>query len=106
MQLKIKEKGWLFNLLVPKSFTLVGDTLYYPPGKLPSETVMLHELVHVQQMEEVGKLKFWFLYLFCFPILWNPWRKRWETEAYLKAQKYKQDKIDKRLNTRLYGWLK
>ncbi len=40
-----------------------------------------HELVHVSQQAEHG-LWFWLSYLVLLPIGWNPWRRRWEGEAY------------------------
>jgi hypothetical protein len=44
--------------------------------------IIEHELVHVRQMKEVGVVRYLFLYLLILPFGWNPWRLRWEAEAY------------------------
>lgn len=40
-----------------------------------------HELVHVRQQAE-HPIWFWVSYLLLLPLGWNPWRTRWEAEAY------------------------
>lgn len=50
--------------------------------KDPADALTLaHELVHVRQQSEVG-WKWWVAYLLLLPVGWNPWRTRWEAEAY------------------------
>ena len=58
-----------------------------------------HEKTHLEQQRQwavyglgVGLLVWFFLYLFCLPIWYNPWRRKWETEAY-KATGYSTDTI-------------
>ena len=63
-----------------------------------------HEKVHLQQQKKVGRIKLAFLYLFVLPILWNPWRYKWEYEAYMKAG-FSKKETEKRLRSSLYGWL-
>lgn len=43
------------------------------------------------------------LYLLCLPFGWNPWRRKWETEAY-RAEGMSQYEIDYRLERAPY-WL-
>jgi hypothetical protein len=54
-----------------------------------STATLKHEGVHWQQQRRwaiyglgVGLLAWWALYLLALPVGWNPWRRRWETEAY------------------------
>ncbi len=42
---------------------------------------LAHELVHVRQQAE-HPIWFWVSYLLLLPAGWNPWRMRWEAEAY------------------------
>ena len=81
---------------------------FYPwifiyPYLLPAQRVLIlrHEQVHLAQQRRwtlyglgIGLLMWHFLYLFCLPVGWNPWRRRWETEAYKKANGLKQEEID------------
>ena len=62
---------------------------------------MYHELVHWNQQRTwairglgVGLLVWYFLYLFVLPFLWNPFRRRWETEAFRKAEALTDQQID------------
>jgi hypothetical protein len=50
----------------------------------------IHEKKHLEQQKRwaiyglgVGLLVWYFLYLFCFPVGLNPWRYKWEAEAFL-----------------------
>jgi hypothetical protein len=106
--MKIKEKSWIWKLTGPfasKNFTTIGHTIYYPKGSPPNKFIVAHEEIHEKQWMAVGFLKFYFLYLFCLPVLWNPWRKKWETEAYKGAEKLTDEEIKKRLSSAMYGWL-
>lgn len=92
----LKEKGWLWRLSWPfahDNYTTVGHTIYFPKGKPPSPGIVAHEEVHEKQIERVGFVKFYVLYLLVLPLFWNPWRKKWEleagtSEAVLKTYKY------------------
>jgi hypothetical protein len=44
-------------------------------------STLAHELVHVRQQAE-HPVWFWVSYLLLLPVGWNPWRMRWEAEAY------------------------
>jgi hypothetical protein len=60
-----------------------------------------HEDVHYKQQQRwaiyglgIGLLVWFLLYELCLPFYWNPWRRRWETEAYSKGNGFDQDTID------------
>jgi hypothetical protein len=44
--------------------------------------IMAHETIHTLQYKREGVVRFLFLYAFVLPFIWNPWRARWEAEAY------------------------
>jgi hypothetical protein len=74
----------------------------------PSESIMVHERVHLAQQRRwaiyglgVGLLAWHLLYLLALPAGWNPWRKRWETEAY-RANGIGEDRIKAILRARPY----
>ena len=49
---------------------------------LTDQLTINHELVHVKQQRE-HRFWFWFSYVFFpLPFFWNPWRMKWEAEAY------------------------
>ena len=68
-----------------------GLTLY-PYIFLKSEDALNHEKIHYHQQEKWYK-KAWyfgiaawvFVYLLCLPVGWNPFRYKFEYEAYLKG---------------------
>jgi len=93
---------------LPKWFPMAGITL----GKhiflkdRQDKLTLEHELIHVKQQKEHG-LWFWVTYLlFPLPFLWNPWRMRYEAEAYAVQVKAgcKLDEIAKMLAGPMYGW--
>ena len=52
--------------------------------------LLKHEGVHQKQQKPwaiyglgVGLLAWFFLYELVLPVGWNPWRRKWETEAYI-----------------------
>jgi hypothetical protein len=97
--MKIKKKNWLWNLTWPfanDNHTTVGHTIYYPKGFPPNKGIIHHEEIHERQWMKEGFVKFYFLYLFCLPILWNPWRYKWEREAGTRIEELRSYK---------YGWL-
>lgn len=107
--MNFREKAWYWHLTLGfagDNYTTLGETLYYPKGQFPSQEVIAHEMFHVKQQQEVGIIKYLFLYLFCFPFLWNPWRYKWEYEAYKLGSKWPESMIKKELSSSDYGWLK
>jgi hypothetical protein len=65
-----------------------------------------HEMKHFEQQGRwfkyglgVGLLVWHLLYLFALPVLWNPFRRKWEREAYA-AEGINEEEADKRLR----GW--
>lgn len=104
----MKEKSLLWLLTWPFGWgnnTLLYDTIYFPKGYKPSLSVIRHEEIHAEQWRETGFFLFPFVYLFCLPFLFNPWRKKWETEAYSHGQGYSEEKIKTILSSARYGWL-
>lgn len=104
----IKEKSWIWKLTFPfahKSFTVIGNTIYCPKGSTPSEGIIKHEEIHIKQRKAVGSFKFYFLYLFALPLFFNPFRKKWEIEAYTKGQGFTEEHARKMLRRAMYGWL-
>jgi hypothetical protein len=104
-----KPKSWLWRLTFPfahGNYTTIGSTIYYPK-KLGKATgfVLEHEKYHIRQQAEVGTVKFVLLYLFCLPVLFNPWRKKWETEAYILGSMWTQTQTRKVLRSAAYGWI-
>jgi len=100
-------KPWWW-IISRRAYTTVGHTIYFPKGRSlhPASAIYDHEIIHVNQQEEVGLVKYIFLYLFCLPLFYNPWRWKWEYEAYLYGSKWKHEDIVKKLNSELYGWLR
>jgi hypothetical protein len=54
-----------------------------------TQAVLIHESIHYAQQRRwfvygvgLGLLVRWMLYLVALPVWINPWRRRWETEAY------------------------
>lgn len=104
----IKFKSWLWWLTWPfahKNFTLVGTTLYIPKGAKLTNAILDHEAIHAAQIREVGFFKFYFLYLFACPFFWNPWRYKWELEAYFVGSRISLKGAQKLLRSYRYGWL-
>lgn len=109
MDYKLKEKSWVWKLTFPfahSNFTALNGVIYHPKGELPSESMIKHESIHLRQQKEVGVIKYLFLYLFCLPFFINPWRTKWEIEAYREAQGLSDDEIYEILSSKMYGWLK
>ena len=71
--------NWLLFWAV--AFTL-GQRVFIRVAYKDDPVVLSHEQIHVLQYAREGLFKFLFLYLFALPLLWNPWRARWEAEAY------------------------
>lgn len=66
--------------------------------------IIRHERIHLQQQKEQGSIKFLFLYIFALPLFYNPWRYKWEWEAYTKSGTSKE-KAKEYLQSWHYGFL-
>ncbi len=112
MSVKIKQKSWLWWLTFfanPNMTTTINPYIFvsknfYNHSKIYQDSTIKHEMVHIKQQQENGLLKFLFLYCFCLLILWNPWRYKWEYEAY-KKEGYSDKRIKDVLGKWCYGWL-
>lgn len=107
--MKLKIKSWVWYLTFPfahNNYTTIKDTIYYPKGFPPSDSVIRHEVIHSCQQAKVGAFKFIFLYLFALPFFYNPWRYKWEYEAFTKGSGYSDEETKKILGSYMYGWLK
>lgn len=110
--MKEKEKGRMWKLTGPfasDNYTTLWDTIYYPKGLPPSEVIVRHEEIHSRQQHEWGRLALplWvFCYLFVLPVLWNPFRKKWEMEAYIKGSGIDEQMAREILSGKAYGWLR
>ena len=109
----LKEKKWYWWLTIfanPNVTTTLSPHIYISKGfsslsKASQDRILKHEKIHMKQQEEVGKTKFLFLYCFCFPLFYNPWRYKWEYEAYIQSGTSK-GKANEYLGSWYYGWLK
>lgn len=105
---KIKQKGWIWKLTYPfahSNYTVIGSTIFCPNDKLPPAYILKHEKIHVLQRQKYGAFLFYFLYLFALPFVWNPFRYKWEMEAYIKGSKLNEKEAKKLLQSPMYGWL-
>ena len=70
-----------------------------------SELTLAHELVHVRQQAE-HPIWFWVSYVFLMPIGWNPWRARWEAEAYAVQARagHPVESLARVIAGPMYGW--
>ena len=98
--------------LLGASAITIWPVILIAPGLDPNlrQMVLTHERVHLVQQRRwavyglgVGLLAWFFLYLFCLPVAWNPWRRKWETEAY-RADGYSDAWIKRTLRLAPY-WL-
>lgn len=108
MNYKLKIKSWLWYFTFPfahANYTTIGETIYHPKNKIPSQSIIDHEVIHIKQQKEVGIVKYLFLYLFCFPFVYNPCRYKWEFEAYKNGSKLPESLIKRKLSSYQYGWL-
>lgn len=85
--------------------------IFIDPGLTPTfkTGTLAHESVHLAQQRRwaiyglgIGLLAWHFLYLLCLPVWKNPWRRKWETEAYMQGQKLDKEQIDGILKRRPY----
>ena len=109
---KIKKKSFWWNLTIfanQKNNTTVGSTIYVESDwdqldEWTQNSIIKHEKTHVAQQKAFGFFRFIFLYLFCLPFLYNPFRYKWEYEAY-KNQGLVDQEIQSILKSWQYGWL-
>jgi hypothetical protein len=108
----IKEKSfwWWFTLFAnPNVTTTISPHIYVSTqfkdlSKSNQNLVIKHEEIHLKQQEEKGIFCYLFLYIFCLPLFWNPWRYKWEMEAYTKSGTSKKQ-AKEYLSSSVYGWL-
>jgi hypothetical protein len=108
----IKEKSWIwwFTLFAnPSVTTTISPHIYVAKGfysfsKNVQNQLIKHEEVHLKQQQEKGVLLYLFLYIFCFPLFWNPYRYKWEMQAY-EEDGTSSNKAKEYLSSGVYGWL-
>ena len=108
----IKTKSWLwwFTLFAnPHVTTTLYPHIYvckdfYSLSQETQKRIIKHETIHLQQQKQHGLIKFLFLYIFVFPLFYNPWRYKWEWEAYTKSGTSKE-KTKEYLSSWNYGFL-
>ena len=92
-------------------FGVMGLTIFpFVFIKPKADWCLVHERVHYEQQRRwalyglgVGLLVWFALYLFALPAYFNPWRRKWETEAY-EAEGYGPAAIRRLLRREPY-WL-
>lgn len=74
--------------------------IFIDPDTKNKELVLTHELIHYFQQKRwaiyglgMGLLIWFILYLLVLPVGWNPFRRKWETEAF-KAEHFSLDFIN------------
>ena len=74
---------WGMNLALNNTIHLTSKAWdrYLNNDKRP-DGLIFHEYRHLIQQKKTGFVLFLFLYLLCLPILWSPFRRKWELEAY------------------------
>lgn len=107
--------GMCFTLGRTIHLTKASHAAYIARGCQP-DGLLFHEYRHFEQQRDVGLVKFLLLYLLCLPILWSPWRKRWELEAYRVSIIFRlgnslglspgyQQYLAETLSSWRYGWM-
>jgi len=108
--MKVKRKSWIWWLTFPfahNNWTTIWNTIYGPREDCPYETIR-HEEVHSAQQHRWGwaLLPVWiFCYVFLLPLFWNPFRYKWEYEAFVEGSWYSDEQTRKILRSYRYGWL-
>lgn len=76
--------------------------IFIDPDCFTYEITLKHEKIHYNQQKKwaiyglgVGLLAWFLLYLLVLPVGWNPFRRKWETEAFRSAEKYSTSWINK-----------
>jgi hypothetical protein len=72
-------------------------------------SILAHEAIHIRQQRSwaiyglgIGLLAWYLLYLLALPVGWNPFRYKWEYEAYKEGSKYSDETIKKIMKQRPY----
>lgn len=96
-------------LLVGAAAVTVWPFIFVAPGMESNKRLLAHEAVHIRQQRQwaiygagVGLLAWLFLYLMVLPVGWNPFRRKWETEAMREADGLYDHQIVKKLAKRPY----
>lgn len=87
-----KQKSWIWWLTVfanPNTTSTIYPNIYlsknfYNFSKETQNRIIKHEQIHLEQQKN-NLIKYLFLYIFTFPLFYNPWRYNWEYEAYTKS---------------------
>ena len=113
--MKHASKNWLWWFAFPFAhptsgvFTTVWDTIYMPKGfNEPPDSIAKHEKVHIGQQQSWTKFGFlfWlFLYGLALPLFFNPFRYRWEYEAYREGSGFGHEHTISVLRSATYGFL-
>ncbi len=109
--MKLKMKKWYWKLTWPfahANYTTIWNTIYCPNDSKITLSTVKHEEIHYAQQKRWGWffLPLWIVcYLLFLPFLWNPFRYKWEYEAFYKGSRYSHNDIVKILKSRAYGWL-
>lgn len=106
--MRLIEKSWVWGPF-KNSYTTIGDIVFYPKGtkQIPS-SALKHEAIHIEQQKELGFLKMaWWLfkYVFCLPVLYNPFRYKVEMEAYMVGNKLPKYAAQQELKRSTHGFL-
>jgi len=92
-EIKIHEHSWLFRLPILNSFEAITLRGLFFKNKM-IESIVKHELVHINQIVEHGRVGFYLKYVGYFIknfFTWFSWMKAYrmipfEVEAYLKSE--------------------
>lgn len=79
----------------------VWPLLFVDPDTILDGVLLRHEGEHAKQQRRwaiyglgIGLLVWHFLYLLVLPVGWNPFRERWERQAYQAGERYSDQMID------------
>jgi len=108
MNCRISNAIWPFGIFLARAYKRVEDLERDPRTR----KTILHEEYHLEQQFKwyirghvFGLFAWYFCYVFILPFFFNPFRWRWEAEAYMKAQNYNAKEIEGILSGWTYGKL-
>lgn len=116
-----KSKWWDWTIFMPRTISNgiwpFGIFLAEDAEKWSKRTkwrVLRHEETHLMQQYQwystawvFGLLAWYVCYVFLLPFWFNPFRWKWEMEAYMRGQEYGKVIISRHyLSEKTYGWLK
>src|SRR5580765_1384652 len=89
---------------IQPGWTTIWPFIFY--SDYPAEGLDLaHEKIHGKQQLCWLLVPYWILYVFGpLPIFFNPFRYRWEWEAYSKGSQLQDYEIKQILGSSYYGW--